>query len=144
MGNNVFNGCSSLRSLLIRNVNSIGEYVIVNSGVQTLEIRSANLSTLQKGVFRASNIVNCYIEAPNMTTIETQVFLDCHSLANVYLNAPLIQSVAGGVFGNNQSLRHVYVPFSQSVFDMSPYVPSGVTVHYDHVFPVTNPGEFFQ
>lgn len=140
----VFNGCSSLKSLLIRNVNSIGGWLIANSGVQTVEIRSDNLLTLPPGVFRAANIVNCYIEAPNMTTIESQAFLDCSRLLSVYLNAPLIQSVVGGAFARTWSLRHVYVPFSQSVFDMSPYVSSGVTVHYDYVFPVTNPGEFFQ
>jgi len=144
IGGTVFNGCSSLKSLLIRNVSNIGGWLIANSGVQTVEIRSDNLLTLQSGVFRGANIVNCYIEAPNMTTIESGVFLDCSRLLSVYLNTPPIQSMAEGAFAHTWSLKHVYVPFSQSVFDMSPYVSSGVTVHYDYVFPVTNPGEFFQ
>ena len=102
IGSYAFAGCSELKSITLSNVESINSYAF--SGTTSLgPVICDNLTEIGTEAFAQSGI--SLFSAPKLTSMENNVFVDCHNLISASMPALTVLSL--GTFKNCISLSRV-------------------------------------
>lgn len=121
IGNNAFNGCSSLTNIGIpASVTSIGQFAFSGcSSLTSIEI-PASVTGIESFAFNGCSSLTS-IEIPaSVTSIESSVFENCSSLISIKLPNS-ITSIEYGAFESCSSLTSIEIPASVTSMDNNPF-----------------------
>ena len=150
IGYRAFAQCFALSgTLLLHSIDEIGYNAFQSNGYTYAEIHgTSNFTTLPTYAFGGSgSLLGIYIDAPALTTINSEALALCWKMKKIWLNAPNLETFSTD-FARKGSSSHakldIYVPFSQSQCDFSTLTSlAQIEVHYNHVFGAFETGHFF-
>ena len=112
IGNQNFDGCSRLSSIVIPNtVSKIGEFAFRNSGLEDITIPS-NVISIDRGAFFGCKWLNCVTIESGRLEIVMDAFSHCENLRKIYLpeTAPKMGSYVTYGCGTKDDHVKIYYP----------------------------------
>ena len=95
LGDYAFEGCSNLSFIDVTHVNSLGEYVFLNSGLKAIELY--NIDTVPSGCFFSCEELTNVVLPNTLTKIESGAFSECTKLTSLKIPEG-VTSIEGSAF----------------------------------------------